>query len=115
MIIKQRDITQVVKGKVISIGTIYQEENHIVVEVEGYRFKTRYRTEEDNICKYYDIVHSINRNDNPVLHLVDSSRTIRAVIYPDMTITSCELAWVDRSHTIKDLYKLYKRKRMVLI
>ena len=118
MIIKQMTLIQDAKEGTTLMGTIYQKKHRIVVEVGGYRFKTDHREKEDNANKFDEVVRFTTRDRETTLYLDDptgNSRLIRAVIYPDLTVTAIELEWTDRTHTVKDLYKLYKRKRMVLI
>lgn len=115
MIRKQQDIIKEVDGKLTTIGTVYMKKHRIVVELDGYKFKTtRTKDEEALHDQYKEILHFLNLDDHQggsVIFFRDKNRSLnmlRAVISPNLVVTSSDLGWEDDTHTLKDLHAYYK-------
>lgn len=115
MIRKQQDITKEVDGELTTIGTVYMKKHRIVVEIGGYKFKTERMIDKRALQHLYNDILEYLTPDSPygecVLFFRDKNHgfnMIRAVISPNLVVTSADLGWEDDTYTIQDLYTYYK-------
>lgn len=126
MIIREKNIILNVDDKEKVIGTLYQKKHRVILDLGGYKFKTEHQKKKDNASTFDEVLTFTNESISEVLtpsdcfalFFQDPSCTfdmLRVVVYPDMTVTAHDLDWLDRSHTVKDLHKYYKKQGITLI
>lgn len=126
MIIREKNITLNTDDKEKVVGTLYQKKHRVVLDLDGYKFKTGHQKKKDNVSTFDEILTFTNESISEVLTPSDCFALffrdlscdfdiLRVVVYPDMTVTAHDLGWEDRSHTVKDLHKYYKKQGITLI